>query len=130
MWTPFSSDFRTKSSSSTQADTFYDIREDWELIEASFASQYSVRLRSTPMAWSEFVSLLSSLLPETPFGRVVSIRAEKDPKVIKSFNTAQKQIFRDWKIKMAKQVRVSPEDMNRDMQALANTLEVLFKKER
>ena len=30
------------------------------------------------MTWSEFATLLSGLMPDTPLGQIISIRAEKD----------------------------------------------------
>ena len=56
------------------------------------------------MSWSEFCSLLSGIMPETPLGRVVSIRAEKDPKIIKNFTKEQKKIRNDWIIRRNKKL--------------------------
>lgn len=69
---------------------------DWDLIEASFAQQYSIRLTNTELTWAEFTRLLSGLLPDTPLGRVVSIRAEKDKKIINAFTKEQKRIRSEW----------------------------------
>ena len=44
--------------------------------------------------------MLSGIMPETPLGRVVSIRAEKDPKIIKNFTKEQKKIRNDWIIEI------------------------------
>lgn len=57
------------------------------------------------MSWSEFCSLLSGIMPETPLGRIVSIRAEKDPKVIKEFSKDQKKIRNDWILKRNKKLK-------------------------
>lgn len=85
------------------SETYYDLWDDWELIESSFLSQYGIRLRTEDdMSYGEFCSLLSGLMPETPLGRVVSIRAEKDPKVIKNFTKEQKKIHNDWLLKRNK----------------------------
>lgn len=55
------------------------------------------------MSWTEFCTLLSGLMPETPLGQIVSIRSEKDPKIIKGFTKEQKKIRNDWqKRKMQK----------------------------
>lgn len=109
-------------------DGYYDLREDWTLIESSFAAQYSIRLRSNPMSWNEFCVLLSGLLPETPLGRIVSIRAETDTKVIKSFSPEQKRIHREWQLRIAKLKSYDKEALDREMQALSNTLKELFGK--
>ena len=64
------------------SEIYYDIYDDWKLIESSFLSQYGIRLRTEDdMSWPEFCSLLSSIMPETPLGRVVSIRAEIQKKI-------------------------------------------------
>lgn len=78
-------------------ECYYDIIEDWDLIESSFLKQYGVRLRAEEdMLYPEFCSLLSGIMPNTPLGQVVSIRAEKDKKIIKSFNKEQKRIRNEW----------------------------------
>lgn len=43
------------------------------------------------MTWSEFATLLSGLMPDTPLGQIISIRAEKDKEVIKRFTKEQKE---------------------------------------
>ncbi|MBY2477630.1 bacteriophage Gp15 family protein [Clostridioides difficile] len=99
-------DFKTQNKS----DGFYDLYEDWELIESSFAKQYGIRLRTEiDMSWSEFCSLLSGIMPETPLGQIVSIRAEKDPKTLKGFTKEQRKIRNDWILKRNKKLR---EDKN------------------
>ena len=44
------------------------------------------------MTWSEFATLLSGLMPDTPLGQIISIRSEKDKEVIKRFTKDQKRI--------------------------------------
>lgn len=78
-------------------ESYYDLIDDWDLIESSFLKQYGIRLRTEDdMSWQEFCSLLSGIMPDTPLGQIVSIRAEKDPKVIKEFNKDQKRIRSEW----------------------------------
>lgn len=48
------------------------------------------------MSYAEFCSLLSGIMYDTPLGQVVSIRAEKDSKVIKNFTNEQKRIRAEW----------------------------------
>ena len=91
-------------------ETYYDIWDDWDLIEASFLSQYGIRLRiEDDMSWSEFCSLLSGIMPETPLGRIVGIRAEKDAKVIKNFTKEQMKIHTDWILKRNKKMVGTPQ---------------------
>jgi hypothetical protein len=49
------------------------------------------------MSWAEFCSLLSGIMPETPLGQIVSIRAEEDKDRLKTFSKEQHQIRNDWR---------------------------------
>jgi len=84
--------------------------DDWELIEASFLKQYGVRLRlDDDMSWDEFTSLLKGMMPDTPLGSIVSIRAEKDSKVIKDFTKDQRRIRNEWILKRNRKLKENPE---------------------
>ncbi len=65
------------------------------------------------MSWSEFCTLLSGLSPDTPLGRIVSIRAEKDPKVLKNFTKEQQKIRNDWQRRKWRKLREDPEAYQR-----------------
>lgn len=106
--------------------------DDWPLIEASFASQYGIRLRQegNSMSWNEFSSLLSGLLPETPLGRIVTIRSETDEDTIKHFNKDQQKIRNEWlkRKPTAKEIK-SKEDLiqyNIEMENLNKMLQQMF----
>lgn len=91
----WSADFRAPSNDKDRR--WYDLREDWPLIEASFAEQYGIRLRREPgMTYGEFAALLSGLLPDTPLGHVVAIRSEQNPERIRQFTPAQRRIYDEW----------------------------------
>lgn len=47
--------------------------------------------------------MLSGLNYNTPLGQIVSIRAENDPEVLKTFNREQKKIRAEYQKKMAKE---------------------------
>ena len=71
---------------------------------ASFLTQYGLRIRTKEfetVSWDEFKALLAGLAPETPLGRVVSIRSETDEKIIKQFSREQKRIHDEWQEKQA-----------------------------
>ena len=53
-------------------------------------------MRTVSLEWDEFLNLLSGLLPETPLGKVVAVRTEKNPEVLKNFTPEQKKIRNDW----------------------------------
>lgn len=95
---------------SSSGESYYDLFDDWNLIEASFLKQYGIRLRQDDdMSWSEFCSLLAGIMSDTPLGQIVSIRAEKDPKVIKNFTKEQKRIRSEWLLRAAKKRKANPE---------------------
>ena len=89
---------RNPFASPNQEQGFYDLIGDWELIEASFAQQYGIRLRrEDDLSWDEFTTLLGGINGDTPLGRVVSIRAETDPETIKRFSQSEKKIRNEWR---------------------------------
>ena len=94
-------------------ESYYDLFEDFSLIESSFAQQYQIRLRREiqDMSWGAFISYLSGLNGDTPLGIVVRIRSEKDPAIIKKFNEHEKKIRNDWLSKnMNGAKKISKED--------------------
>ena len=106
---------------------WYDIREDWHLIEASIASQYGIRLRqSADMPWSEFTNLVAGLLPETPLGAIVRIRSEDDPKMLEQFNSDQIAIRSKWREKQALQQLSNHEVLKQSMDNLSSMLKSMF----
>lgn len=118
-------DFANSTQKTT--DVWYDLREDWALIEASMASQYGIRLRqSSDMPWSEFINLLTGLLPETPLGAIVKIRSENDPEVLKHFNADQRAIRNKWRERQALTQLDNPEVLKQSMDNLSRMLKSMF----
>lgn len=77
---------------------WYDLYDDWDLIESSFAMQYNIRLREEDnMTFSEFSTLLTGIMPKTPLGQIVSIRAEEDKDILKNFTEEQHKIRNEWR---------------------------------
>lgn len=74
------------------------------MIVSSFQTQYGIRLSQDlkGMSWREFSYLLSGLDAKTPLGRVVSIRAEDDPEMLKGFSREQHKIRNEYRRKIAK----------------------------
>lgn len=108
-------------------DVYYDLHEDWDLISASFTKQYGIRLRNDKdMPWTEFASLLSGLMNDTPLGQIVEIRAEKDMKVIKKFNAEQKRIHTEWRTRQAKAKVKDKETLAREMNEMERMLSKMF----
>ncbi|MBG9737089.1 Gp15 family bacteriophage protein [Paenibacillus alvei] len=108
-------------------DNWYDLREDWALIEASLAKQYGIRIRQHgDMPWEEFCILVGGLMPDTPLGSIVTIRAEQDPKVIKGFNADQKRIYNDWRKRRAERKLDDQVKLDQEMQALETAMARMF----
>lgn len=79
--------------------------DDFDLIQASFLSQYGIRLSRDlrGMKWDEFRTLLIGISPETPLGRIVAIRAETDKNILENFSPDQRRIRNEWMQRSAKQ---------------------------
>lgn len=56
------------------------------------------------MPWDEFKDYISGISPETPLGRIVSIRAEENPDILKNFTKEQHRIRNEWRLQRAIQV--------------------------
>lgn len=67
------------------------------MIEASFLSQYGIRLKTAELDFDEFLNLTSCIMPDTPLGQIVAIRSETDGEIISNFTDSQKKIYNDWK---------------------------------
>lgn len=111
----------TRNPRERNSEPYYDLIEDFDLIVSSFLSQYGYRIYSDDfkrMRWDEFKALLSGLSPDTPLGRMVSIRAEDNPDILKNFTPEQRRIRSSWRKHQAGQK--TEEDVE---QALAQMLE-------
>lgn len=78
------------------------------------------------MSWSEFCTLLSGLSADTPLGKIVNIRAEKDPKVLKNFTAEQKKIRNDWQRRRIRKLREDPEAYRRYMNGFQSFCKAAF----
>ncbi len=95
------------------SERWYDLFGDWDLIVASFAEQYGIRIYSDTfksMSWNEFKTLLAGIGPETALGRIVSIRSETDKDVLKEFTPDMKRIRTEWLTRSAKKKSVEERD--------------------
>lgn len=91
---------RKRPENFVKENKWYDLFDDWDLIEASFAMQYQIRLtHEVDMTWSEFCVLLGGIMPKTPLGQIVSIRSEEDKDMLKNFTPEQHKIRNDWREK-------------------------------
>ena len=117
-------DFKTPSKANT---SWYDLEEDWPLIEASLAKQYGIRIRHNgEMPWTEFITLVAGLMPDTPLGQIVTIRQEKDPKIIKGFSADQRRIHSEWRKRQATDKLKDIKTLDKDMAAWEKTFALLY----
>ena len=109
-------------------ETYYDLFDDWDLIESSFAQQYGIRLRKQmrDMEWGEVTSLLSGLNSETPLGNIVRIRSEKDPETLKKFTAEERKIRSKWLNKTASQITET--DYKQAMENIKNMFKTMAEK--
>ena len=114
-----------KNHKKNQNDNYYDLIDDYDLIEQSFFKQYGIRLRSVELETDEFLNLLSGIMADTPLGLIVQIRSETDPDVIDSFTPEQKRIRSEWINKKAKEI--SKGDYDKAMENFKNMLISLAK---
>lgn len=122
-WNLFPNDFKNKKINN-YSNYWYDIFIDYDLIEASFAQQYGIRLSTTEMTYAEFSRLLSGLLPETPLGKVVTIRSETDRNILKNFTKDQLKIRSEWMLHKNEIMRLDKEayaEKIRDFQAFCKS---------
>ncbi len=114
-----------KNHNQNKNDNYYDLIDDYDIIESSFFKQYGIRLRSVELETDEFLNLLSGLMGDTPLGLIVQIRSETDPEVIDSFTPEQKRIRSEWINKKANEI--SKEDYDKAMENFKNMLISLAK---
>ena len=123
IWLP---DFK-QSNNHRYNDSYYDVIDDYPLIEASFLEQYGIRLRGTDdLPWDEFCTYLAGLNEKTPLGKIVSIRSEKDSDIIKHMTPEQRKIRMDWNRKIAN--NYSKDEMMQKMKALSAAMTQAFSK--
>lgn len=56
------------------------------------------------MKWNEFKALLGGISHDTVLGKIVEIRLEEDPEMLKAFTPEQNKIRNEWRSRNAKNV--------------------------
>jgi len=108
---------------------WFDLYEDWGLIEASFTAQYGIRLRNEPeMSWGEFSTLLSGIMPETPLGKVVGIRSENDRDTLKHFTKEQHRIRNEWRNRMYRTTILDEDEARKQIRVFQDAMKRAFGK--
>lgn len=102
----------------TNNEQWYDMFDDWALVESSLTKQYGIRIRREidTFTWGELSNLIAGIMPKTPLGNIISIRSETDPEKLKHFNAEQKKIRQEWLNR--KNVRFNEETYDQKMKQL------------
>ena len=100
--------------------------EDFDLIEASFAMQYGIRIRNDDMSWNEFCTLLTGIMPETPLGQIVSIRSEENKDILKNFTKEQHKIRNEWRNRVNPIRDMSDKEKEESMREFQNIIMKAF----
>lgn len=75
----------------------YDLIFDEEAILQSVAAQYGVLPAvQGELPWAEWVRLVSGLMEDTPLGRLVAVRTERDPAALRRMTPWQRKARREW----------------------------------
>lgn len=106
-------------------ESYYDLFEDWDLIDASVTQQYGIRLRYEPeMQWGEFCTLLTGLNGDTPLGHVVDVRSTTDKERIKNMSASDKRIRDEWQARQSKKP-IDSKSYMQSMRALEEAMKAL-----
>lgn len=110
-----------------EENKWYDLFEDWELIEASFLTQYGIRLRFVDdMSWNEFCTLLSGIMTKTPLGQIVSIRAEEDKDILNNFTEEQHKIRNEWRNRNNTTIEMTDEEKAQKIKEFEQMMASMF----
>lgn len=106
-------------------EMYYDLFDDWDLIDASIAQQYGIRLRYEPdMQWGEFCTLLTGLTTDTPLGHVVDVRSTTDKERIKNMSASDRRIRAEWQARQVKKP-INEATYMQSMKALEEAMKAL-----
>jgi hypothetical protein len=65
-------------------------------------------------------------MPDTPLGSIVTIRSEKDRKVIKGFSADQRRIHNEWRQNQAARKLGDPETLEQAWKGMEDMLSRMF----
>ena len=117
-------DFKKKPD---QNNCWFDVEYDKVLIEQSIAKQYGVLpSEQDDLHYSDWSKMVSGLMEDTPLGRIVSIRSEKDQNVILKFTSEQKRVRTEW-MNFRLQRQTNEKDIKQSMKNLQSMLASMFR---
>ena len=111
-------DFREKRNGAESE--VYDLNFDAVLIEQSIATQYGILPAAQgDLPYPEWAKLVGGLMDDTPLGRVVAVRAERDPQIIANMGPWQNRIRSERQRFLAgKAQKQDPADLRQQMRDL------------
>ena len=116
--------------SQSSEEHWYDLEYDRVLIEQSIAKQYGILpSEQEHLHYCDWAKMVSGLMEDTPLGRVVSIRCEKDREIIKNMSPSQLALRREWEEFRVRKMVQSPAQMQaykQQLQALEQAFAVMF----
>lgn len=76
------------------------------------------------MDWKEFTTLLSGIMPETPLGKIISIRSESDSDILERFTPEQHRIRNEWNERQLQRKieSMSKEEVMKQVQAMFRSM--------
>lgn len=78
------------------------------------------------MTWSEFVTLLTGIMPETPLGQIVNIRCEENRDILKDFTPSQHKIRNDWRSRNNSIVDMTEEEKEEEIRKVQDIFAKAF----
>lgn len=102
---------------------------DRELIQQSIAKQYHILpSQQGDLKYSDWVELVGGLMDDTPLGRTVQIRIEKNDDIIREFSPSQRKIRKEWADFLADQSksRMDEADYDAEMRRIENMIAQMF----
>ena len=83
------------------------------------------------MKYSDWAKLVSGLMDDTPLGRIVQIRSEKDKEILKNYTPEQRRIRAEWaSFRGSRCPSMSKEDARVQMAQLERTIASMFGEKR
>lgn len=78
------------------------------------------------MDWKEFATLLSALMPETPLGKIVSVRCEENKDILEHFTPEEHRIRNEWRNRHSLIDEMTEEEMEKAVLGLQETIARAF----
>lgn len=81
------------------------------------------------LSWSDWNKLVAGLMDDTPLGRIVALRMETDPEVLKKLTPEQKRIRGEWvsfKLNKQKADPASEKMLRAQMAQMQKALKAVF----